>query len=94
MMNEVESWSEKGLADVDEKTVIGRLLTWIAFLRFIDSAAPKDFTIRPAFVCYLGKCGAISSILNLALVNDEAINYRKREVVPAPLELDDPFLDE
>ena len=40
MMNELESWTEEGFEDFDESTIVGRLLMWLSFLRFIDSAGP------------------------------------------------------
>jgi len=81
MMADVESWTENE-EESDEEIIIGRFLNWLVLLRFIDAAAPKDFRNRPAFVSYLSKCGAVSSILNLALLHNETIYDRKRKAAP------------
>jgi len=94
MMREIETWHEDTFHEIIENVSLGRLLTWLSVLRFIDSAAPKDFRNRPAFVSYLGKCEAVNYVLNLSLLFDKTINDRKGKATPVLLEMDDPLLDE
>jgi hypothetical protein len=77
MMNEIETWHEETFHELDESVSIGRMLTWLSVLRFVDAAAPLDFRNRPAFVSYLGKCEAVDYVLNVSLLFDTAINDRK-----------------
>jgi len=93
VMVDVESWADD-TNDFDENAIVGRFLTWLVLLRFVDSATPKDFRNRPAFVSYLSKCGAVSSILNLALLYNETVNDRKRKAAPSLLDMETLLHDE
>ena len=97
IMTDVEGWAERR-NESDEAVIVGRFLTWLVFLQFVDSATPKDFRIRPAFVSYLSKCGAVRSVLELALWYGDYINDRKRKATPPLLDMrtllkDESFLD-
>jgi hypothetical protein len=94
IMDEIESWEDAGYEMEDEAVIVGRLLTWFCFLRFVDASTPVDFRNRPAFVSYLGKCGAANSILNLGVLHNEIINDQKRNVTPKLLEAGDLLLGE
>jgi hypothetical protein len=94
MMNEIETWHEETFHELDESVLIGRMLTWLSVLRFVDAAAPLDFRNRPAFVSYLGKCEAVDYVLNVSLLFDKTINDRKGKSIPFLLETDDPLQDE
>jgi hypothetical protein len=93
MMVDLESWAKCG-SESDEVVAVGRFLTWLVFLRFVDSATPKDFRTRPAFVSYLKRCGAVSSVLELALWYSETISDRKRKTLPSLLDMDALLRDE
>lgn len=66
LMAELESWaavSDNG----EDRTAMGRMLSWLCFLSFIDGAAAVDVTNRGAFSSYIYNCGAINSIVSTAL---------------------------
>lgn len=89
MMATLEAWGEAIYEETDDSVTIGRLLTWLCILRFVDSSAsPNDFRFRPAFLSYLSKCGAADAALNVALLNDEAINDNKGKTPPALLDVE------
>ena len=90
ILSEIESWKqEMDYEAIDDSRSVGQLLTWIAFLRFVDAAAPADFRIRPAFLSYLGKCEATNHILNLALLNEKTIDDGDRSASPPVLLMED-----
>jgi hypothetical protein len=89
LMVEIEGWDGAGFEMGNNPTIIGRLLSWFCFLRFVDAAAPQHFRNRPAFVSYVGRCAAASSILNLGLLHNEIINDKKRIIVPTIDEVSD-----
>jgi hypothetical protein len=82
LMTEIEGWADSGFEMDNDATIIGRLLSWFCVLRFVDSASPLNFRNRPAFVTYIGKCDAASTILNLGLLHNELINDKKRKCSP------------
>jgi hypothetical protein len=94
IMDEIENWEDAGYEMEDEAVIVGRLLTWFCFLRFVDASTPVDFRNRPAFVSYLEKCGAANSILNLGVLHNEIINDQKRNATPKLLEAGDLLLGE
>ena len=96
IMSEMEFWGQEVYEETDEATAIGRFLSWLIVLRVVDVVAPKDFRYRPAFVSYLSQCGATNAALNLALLNDEAINStsRNNNASPALLDIDILLQDE
>ena len=85
MMQEVEEWGEEVYEDTDDATTIGRLLTWICVLGAVEAAESPDsaqFRLRPAFVSYLSHSGAADAALNIAVLNDEAINDARGRAPP------------
>jgi hypothetical protein len=94
MMDEIEKWGEEIYEDTDDSITIGRLLSWLCVLRFVDIVAPKEFRFRPAFVSYLSQCGAADAALNIAILNDEAINDPKGQSKPSLLDVEDLLQDQ
>ena len=78
MMRELESWSECSLEDLDNKELVGRFLVWFILLDLVESATPSNFRIRPAFVSYLEKCGAVNELLNLCVVYSETVAHNTK----------------
>ena len=82
LMIEIERWYDSGYEMESEPTIVGRLLCWFCFLQFVESAAPRNFRNRPAFVSYLELCRAAYSILNLGLLHNEIINNNRQDILP------------
>lgn len=91
---ELKTWNSTDILDDDELMAAGRLLQWISFLRFVECVAPKDFSVRPAFVSYVASTEAVASILNLAVSHIEMSPQRKLNVSYAcPQRIDELFTD-
>jgi hypothetical protein len=90
-LEEIESWSKLDMLEATDEESAGRLLTWVNFLSFIESATPVDFSIRPAFVSYVQNCNAIASVLNLTVYDNDAISREKGNGDPLPLEVSSVF---
>lgn len=93
IMCEIENWDHNGFEMQEKSIIIGRLLTWLCFLRFVDASTAVHFRNRPAFVSYLGKCFAASSILNLGVLHNDAINDLKYKVTSEILDIGEFLLD-
>eukprot|EP00523_Entomoneis_sp_CCMP467_P017779 CAMPEP_0168804738 /NCGR_PEP_ID=MMETSP0726-20121227/669_1 /TAXON_ID=265536 /ORGANISM="Amphiprora sp., Strain CCMP467" /LENGTH=1807 /DNA_ID=CAMNT_0008856589 /DNA_START=103 /DNA_END=5527 /DNA_ORIENTATION=+ len=74
IMHEIETWRYETFDDLNETKMIGRLLTWLSVLKLVETAAPKDYRSRPAFVAYLTRTQAVSSILNFSILFDKNLN--------------------
>jgi hypothetical protein len=94
MMETIESWIEHDFEELDTSTTIGQFLTWLCFLRFVESAAPHNFRNRPAFVSYAGKCGSVGAILNIAVLHDDFMNDQKRKAFSGVTEFEKLLWDE
>jgi hypothetical protein len=97
IMNELESWNDVELHEYDEVTAIGRMLIWLCFLSFIDSAVAAEVRFRGSVSAYLDKARAVSSILDTALSylnmdkdgnNKRNIAYAVKDALDSPLHLD------
>jgi hypothetical protein len=88
MMREMEHWGEEVYEETADPTTIGRLLSWLCVLRYVDSCSPKDFRFRPAFVSYLSLSGAANAALNMAVLNDESIGDSSSNSVSSFLDVD------
>jgi len=69
LMNEVESWSGSTSADFnyEHEAVMGRMLSWLLCLEFMDSAASVDMRNRACISSYLDRTGAVGVVLELSL---------------------------
>jgi hypothetical protein len=69
LMNEVESWSGSTSADFnyEHEAVMGRMLSWLLCLEFMDSAASVDMRNRTCISSYLDRTGAVGVVLELSL---------------------------
>ena len=66
LMNVVEGWSEMSDKDrraEDEEERIGKLLSWLVCLSFLDNAAAVDIRNRGAITLYLDKTSAVTEVL-------------------------------
>ncbi|GKY91679.1 hypothetical protein MPSEU_000139700 [Mayamaea pseudoterrestris] len=91
-MIEIEHWGAEIFEDTDDQTTVARLLMWICVLLHVDVCSLKGFRFRPAFLSYLSESGAVYAALNLAVLNDEAINNDSK-IAPALLDVDVLLLD-
>jgi hypothetical protein len=67
MMNELESWSEtEDLYEGGDVAAMGRMLCWLSFLSFVDSAAAVEVMFRGSVGAYLSHVD-ITSVLTTAL---------------------------
>jgi len=69
VMTVVEGWyemSEEDRAAEDEEETLGKLLTWLVCLSFLDNAAAVDIRNRSALTAYLDKSSAVGEALMLA----------------------------
>jgi hypothetical protein len=70
LMLEVENWIDDH-AYFDhpaESTAIARMLMWLVFLRYLETAAKSDDRIRGSFSAYCHSTGAVFFILSCSLV--------------------------
>lgn len=73
MMNELESWSEtEDLYESGDVAAMGRMLCWLSFLSFVDSAAAVDVMFR-------GSVGAYLSYVDITSVLTTALSYLNLE---------------
>jgi hypothetical protein len=79
LMNDVESWQEETQKDfhVNENDAFGRLTSWLAYLRIADTAGGMDSLNRTALNSYTRQCGAVTSIMDLAIMYANVSTNRK-----------------
>lgn len=95
IMNELESWKDND--ENNEATAIGRMLCWLCFLSFADSAVAAEVRFRGSVSAYLDKARAVSSVLDTALSylsTDKDRNNKRNIAYTVADALDSPrFLD-
>lgn len=75
LMTEMESWAEEAYADtLEDSEIIGKMLTWLCCLQYVDSFVQKDVANRPSLCSYIGKSGVVHSILNLTILHSNVIS--------------------
>ena len=83
LMNELERWEEnKELVVDDEVAALGRMLCWLNFLSFVDSAAAVDVRFRGSVSAYLDYVN-VESVLGTALayLNLEKDRNTKQNII-------------
>jgi hypothetical protein len=98
IMSELESWKEDDEPhENNEATAIGRMLCWLCFLSFVDSAVATEVRFRGSVSAYLDKARAVSSVLDTALSylniakdrnNKRNIAYTVEDALDSPRSLD------
>lgn len=69
LMNLVGDWSEMSDEDraaEDEDESVGKLLSWLACLNFLDNAAAVDIRNRSAITSYFDQASAVAEVLATA----------------------------
>jgi len=74
LMSDMEAWEKTDYDDIDSVQTRAWFLAWLFILKTIGAAATVDFRNRPAFISYLDRCGALTHILNLAMLNESSVN--------------------
>lgn len=98
IMSELESWKDNDEPHLnDEATAIERMLCWLCFLSFVDSAVANEVRFRGSVSAYLDKARAVRSILDTALPYlsiDKDRNNKRNIAYTTEDALDNPrFLD-
>lgn len=84
LMTEVESWidDESYFDEAIEEKTTSRLLAWLLFLQYLESAAADDVRNRSAFSSYASKSGASFFVLSACVVSLNIEVDRKSQAKP------------